>query len=104
MWEIESPKDEERHKKYLELDRKNNQVIGKMLEGIKVKWLGAWSDRPGYHMILLMFDSMEEYSKLWSNQEFHMELHKFRRVTESFNIRMFKPTGYTIKNPPPIFS
>jgi hypothetical protein len=104
MWEIESPEDEEDYKRYLESDKAWSNTVLVMMEGIKYTWLGAWTDRPGFHVSLIMFDSMEEYSKLWSNNDYHVGLNKHKRMCKSLKVRMFKPTGFTLKNPPPIFS
>jgi hypothetical protein len=104
MFEIEAPDDEDAYKRYLESDRTWGNTVMQMMDGIKYQWLGAWTDRPGFHMILIMFDSMEEYSKLWCNQEYHMGLNNFKRNCKSFTVRMFKPTGFMLRNPPPIFN
>jgi hypothetical protein len=62
----ETYKDEAKRKKYYEFD---NSIWEQKHEGIKYKELGGWGVQPGKIVYLYEYESMEEFSKIWSDME-----------------------------------
>jgi hypothetical protein len=66
----------------------------KKLEEKDVKYtpLGGWSDKPGWVMNVNEYESMEELSKMWSDEEIQKGLLKLRNQCKSFKLRIMRPT------------
>jgi hypothetical protein len=92
MIERETFKDEDRRKKYYEHMDKFTPIWEKKHEGVKFKSLGGWSDQPGCVVTMAEYESMEEFSKVWSDEEFQKELLKHRNLVETMKIRIMRPT------------
>lgn len=90
--EIETYKDEAKRKKYYEYLDTWGPFRQKKHEGVKFKDLGGWSDNPGCVMFVTEYESMEEFSKVWSDEEFQIELVKLRNHCKSFRTRIMRPT------------
>jgi uncharacterized protein (DUF1330 family) len=90
--ETETFKDEDKRKKYYEYLEIHGPLVKKKLEGVKGKYLGSWSDNPGRMMNVLEFESMEELSKVWSDEEYQKSLLRLRNHLKSQKIRIMRPT------------
>ena len=89
VMEVETYKDEAKRKKYYEFD---NSVWKKKHEGIKYKELGGWGVQPGKLVYLYEYESMEEFSKIWSDMEIQARLVKLRNLCKDFKIKIWRPT------------
>ena len=90
--ERETFKDEMKRKEYYEFLDTFMPMWEKKHEGVKCKSLGGWSDNPGCVMNIVEYDSMEEFSKVWSDEEFQKELVNLRNHCESYKQRIMRPT------------
>lgn len=84
--------DDKRKKFYDYLESSWRPNWEKVFEGVKHTHLGGWSDKPGWVMSVTEFESMEEFSKVWSNMDFQQGLLKLRNKVKSFNVRILRPT------------
>jgi hypothetical protein len=90
--EIETFKDEAKRKAYYEYLDIWGPLWQKKHEGVKWKNLGGWSDSPGEVMNVAEYESMEELSKVWSDEEFQKALVTLRNHCKSYKIRIMRPT------------
>ena len=88
--EWENPKDEERRKKYAELT-----TAGTFAE--QFKKLGAspsaWADGTGHIVSIIEFNSMEDFTTIWNDFEWHRWHAQFYRAVDNFRIRICRPAG-----------
>ena len=91
VMEIETYKDDARRKKFYEYYQKIMPIWQNKLEGVKSKFLGGWADTPGCPMLVYEFESMEEFSKVWSDEEWQKELVILRNHLKSFRMRIMRP-------------
>ena len=89
VMEVETYKDEAKRKKYYEFD---NSIWKKKHEGIKYKELGGWGVQPGKLVYLYEYESMEEFSKIWSDMEIQTLLVKYRNLCKDYKIQIWRPT------------
>jgi hypothetical protein len=82
--EWETHKDEAKRKKYYEFFDEE-KTWEKTHESVKYKDLGTWADQPGHLTFLTEYESMEEFSKVWSDEEFQKYLVKWRSHCKSSN-------------------
>ena len=88
--EWETFKDEAKVKKYYEyLETEPFRVHMEALES-EVKDKG-WSAAPGHIVRIQEYESMEEFSKLWSDEEYHKKLIKLNRLVKNLSIRILRP-------------
>jgi hypothetical protein len=92
VMESETFKDDAKRKKYYEYLDTWRPIWEKKHEGVKHNDLGGWSDRPGNVMYVVEYESMEEFSKVWSDEEFQKGLLILRNNLKSFNMRIMRPT------------
>jgi DNA-binding PadR family transcriptional regulator len=90
--EIETVKDEDKRKKYYEYLDIHRSLMNKKLEGVKYKFLGGWSDNPGWVMSVTEFESMEEFAKVWGDEEVQKSLLRLRNHCKSVRVRIMRPT------------
>ena len=90
--ERETFKDEAKRKKYYEIMDTLSPSWEKMHEGVKATMLGGWSDSPGYVMGVSEYENMEEFSKVWSDEEFQKNLLILRNHCKKFKVRIMRPT------------
>ena len=90
--ERETFKDEAKRKKYYESMDTLGPIWEKTHEGVKYTSLGGWSDNPGYVMSVDEYENMEEFSKVWSDEEFQKGLVILRNLCKSFKMRIMRPT------------
>ena len=86
---VETFKDEAKRKKYYEFD---NAIWKKKHEGIKYKELGGWGVQPGRLIYLYEYESMEEFSKIWSDMEIQALFVNYRNLTKEFKVSIWRPT------------
>ena len=88
--EWETFKDEAKVKKYYEyMETEPFRAHREALESeVKHK---AWSAAPGHLVMIEEYESMEEFSKLWSDEEYHKKMIKLRRLVKNLSIRILRP-------------
>ena len=91
VMETELPKEEERVKKYQEYLKIWTSLWHKKHEGVKYVRRGSWTDNPGYCMGVAEYESMEEFSKVYSDQELHEALVILRKHMKSVKTRVMRP-------------
>jgi hypothetical protein len=89
VMKTETYKDEAKRKKYYEID---NTVWKEKHEGIKYKELGGWGTQPGKVTFLFEYESMEEFTKIWSDMEIQAFLVKYRNLVKDFEVEIWRPT------------
>ena len=93
VMEFETFKDDAKRKEYYDYLKSSwRPTKEKTYEGVTFKNLGGWSDYPGWVMYVEEFESMEEFSKVWSNEEYQKEILKLRNHVKSFKMRIMRPT------------
>jgi hypothetical protein len=94
VMEMETYKDEDKRKKYYEYMDEFRPIWQKKFEekDVKCTRLGGWSDNPGWVMNVTEFESMEELSKMWSDEELQKSLLKLRNHCKSLKLRIMRPT------------
>lgn len=92
VMEMETFKDEMKRKEYYEFLDTWGPMWQKKHEGVKFNYLGDWSDNPGCVMYVNEYESMEEFSKVWSDEELQKELVKLRNHCKTIKIRIMRPT------------
>ena len=90
--ERETFKDEAKRQKYYEAMDTLVPQWKKIHEGVKSTSLGGWSDNPGSVMGVTEYENMEEFSKVWSNEEFHKGAVILRNLCNSYKMRIMRPT------------
>ena len=91
IWEWDNFKDEETLKKYYEfLGAHPGRARREALE-VKRTYSGYWSDGVGHRVNIEEYESMEEFSKLWSDEELQRILVKFGRLVKNLSIRILRP-------------
>jgi quinol monooxygenase YgiN len=89
-------KDEAKVKKYYEyLKTEPFRAHREALES-EVKSRG-WSAAPGHLVLIEEYESMEEFSKIWSDEEYQKKLIKLNRLVKNLSIRILRPA---IPTPP----
>ena len=86
---METYKDEAKRKKWYEFD---NTVWKEKHEGIKYKELGGWGTQPGEVTNLFEYESMEEFSKIWSDMEIQAAFVKYRNLVKDLKIEIWRPS------------
>ena len=89
VMKMETYKDEAKRKKWYEFD---NSIWEKKHEGIKYKELGGWSTQPGKVTNLFEYESMEEFTKIWSDMEIHAFIVKYRNLVKDLKIEIWRPS------------
>ena len=89
--EAVAPRDGEIRKKFYEYIAEFMPFWGKQHERIKYKYLGSWAEQPGETIHLYEYESMEEFSKIWSDMEIQKQFVKARNLVEDFRIRILRP-------------
>ena len=84
-------KDEARRKVYRENNQKWIPIMQKKHEGIKSKNLGGWSATPGTVVWVREYESMEELSKLWSDEEVQKRLLELRNDVKDYKAYIMRP-------------
>ena len=90
--EWENYNDEAKLKKYYEYLETTQPFFQKKHEGVKFKNLGGWAEQPGHVVALTEYESMEEFSKIWSDEEVQRELIKLARHVKNFRVHILRPT------------
>ena len=86
---LETYKDEAKRKKYYELD---NSIWAKKHEGIKYTFLDGWGVQPGKVVYLHLYESMEEFSKIWSDIEIQTLLLNMRNLVKNCEVEIWRQT------------
>ena len=89
---LETFKDEARRKAYYEYVQKWGQIIQKKHEGVKYKRLGGWSATAGKVVWVSEYESMEEFSKVWSDEEYQKGLVELRNHVKGYKTMIMRPT------------
>jgi hypothetical protein len=92
VMEVETYKDDAKRKKYYEYLNTFRSLYEKKHEGVEYEFLGGWSDNPGCVMYVYEYESVEEFSKVWSDEEYQQELVKLRNHCDALKIRVMRPT------------
>ena len=92
LWEFETPKEEERNNKRYKLsDEVNTPYIErKHKEGVKWKILDM-ADGTGRMVELHTFETMEDFEKIWGDEEFHKMVIQYCRVVDNASVRILRP-------------
>jgi hypothetical protein len=89
--EWDNPKDEKRRKQYTEMTRDN--TLRERFEKLGViKSMKGWTDGTGHIISLWVFESMEDFAKLWNDIEFQRMHVRGYRVVDNFRIRICRPS------------
>ena len=91
MVEAVTYRDEAKRKKFYEDLVDFMPFWEKKHEGVKYKYLGGWAEQPGHVIHLYEYESMEEFSKVWSDMDVQKQLVKARNLVEDFRIRIMRP-------------
>ena len=89
--EAVTPRDGAKRKKFYEGMAGFEPLWGEKHEGVKFKYLGSWAEQPGHTLHLYEYESMEEFSKIWSDMEVQKQLVKMRNLVEDFRTRIMRP-------------
>ena len=84
-------KDDEKRKKFYENVPEYMSTWAKKHEDVKYKYLGSWAEQPGHTFHLYEYESMEEFSKIWSDVEVQRQLVSLRNLVKDFRIRIMRP-------------
>ena len=88
IMEWDNFKDEDRLKKYF--DYIGTYPFRARREALEVKMVysGGWSDGTGHMVLIEEYESMEEFSKLWSDEEHQRKMIKLGRLVKNLDIRI----------------
>jgi hypothetical protein len=92
-WIMESEiyKDEDKLEKYSEYLATWSSLFRKKHEGVKYVHRGSWTDNPGHSMGVAEYESVEEFSKVWCDDELQAGLVKLRKHLKSLRLRVMRP-------------
>jgi len=90
LWEWTNPKEEERNEKRLkhEADWLYPYFEKKVKEGV-MKGHGL-TDNTGYILGLLIFETMEDFGKVWNDDEFKKGAVKMSYLVDNFTSRLLR--------------
>ena len=91
MWT--NPKEPERNKKRYEFQAENNRPYydKKVKEGVKWKASG-WADGSGLMLALHEFDTLEDFNKVWGDEEFQTNSARWSYFVDNCKIKIWRPT------------
>ena len=70
-------------------------MIDEKHEGVKFKDHGGWAEQPGHPIWVREYESMEEFSKVWSDEEYQTEFIKIGRLVKNLRMRILRPIIHT---------
>ena len=88
IMEWDNFKDEDKLKKYF--DYIGTYPFRARREALEVKrvYSGGWSDGTGHMVLIEEYESMEEFSRLWSDEEHQRKLIRLGRLVKNLSIRI----------------
>ena len=91
LWEWTNPKEEEREEKRLkhEVDWLYPYFEKKINEGAKLKGHGL-ADNTGGIVGLWIFETMEDFGKIWNDDEFKKGVVQMSRLVDNFTSRLLR--------------
>jgi hypothetical protein len=91
--EWENPQEEERLAKRYEFTREVTDPYWQRMvdEGI-VESVSDWADNTGNRIKWVIFESMEQLAKVWSDKEYHEGAVGFSRLVDNLSFRLLRPT------------
>jgi hypothetical protein len=89
MWEWDNSKDVERLKKYYEYAQTYVEYVSGVDKGICKR--STWVDGTGHHFQTLEFESMEDYTKVWSDDEYFSRFVRFCRLVDNARTHVLRP-------------
>ena len=91
--EWDNPKEEERLEKRYKFTREVTDPYWqeKMEEGI-VKDVSDWADNTGHRIKWIKFESMDNFAKIWGENEYHRGTTGFSRLVDNLRYRLLRPT------------
>ena len=91
LWEYEIPKEDERNKKRIKLIEEAQPYIEKKSkEGVKWKILGL-TDNTRRRLELHTFETMEDFEKIWSDEDFQKMSTQHSRLVDNASVRILRP-------------
>jgi len=90
-WEWTNPKEEERNEKRLkhEVDFMYPYLEKKNKEGVKMKVLGL-TDGTGRMLALNIFETIEDFDKVWNDEEFKKGISRMSYLVDNFTCRILR--------------
>ena len=90
MWT--NPKEPERNKKRYEYQAENNRPYydKRVKEGVKWK-ISGWSDGSGLMLGLHEFDTLEDFNKVWGDEEFQINMARWSYFVDNCKIKVWRP-------------
>ncbi len=90
--EYDNAKDESRYKKYGEQSREGMpEWFKKLVEETNVKF-SDWADNTGHIISWLEFENMEDFAKLWNNEEWHKWWLRRNPFVDNLRFRLLRPS------------
>ena len=98
MTEWTNPKEPERNKKKFDLEKKFFEPYyeNKLKEGIKWK-AEDYTDGSGWYVAWFTFETMEDFSKIWTDEEFQKMLTRYSFLVDECKVRILRPRFYDLK-------
>jgi len=98
MIEFTNPKEPERNKKRYDLEKKffEPYLENKRKEGVKWK-AEDWTDGSGWYVAWFEFETMEDFSKIWEDEEFQKMFTRFSFLVDDCKVRILRPRFYDLK-------
>ena len=86
--EWDNPKDEERLKKYYGLPRADSEYMQAAMKGLCRATI--WTDGTGHNVETQEFESMEDFAKLWGDDEYHRGFVRVCRTVDNASRRIMR--------------
>lgn len=89
IWEWDNPKEDGRLKKYYEWSAGTDyEYVLKLQKGVcKVS---DWTDGTGHNIYIQEFESMEDFAKVWGDDEYHRCFVRFCRLVDNATRRIVR--------------
>jgi len=93
LLEQDDPKDEARNKKRLKYSREVEWPYHEKKREEGVKWeITGWSDNTGHIVGWWEFETMEDFAKIWTDEEFQQIMARHAYLADNISFRLLRPT------------
>jgi len=76
---------------YLKLLKESSKAFeGFFKKGI-IKDYHSWTDNTGHYVIFFLFESIEKFAEIWSQDDFHKFMSESSLIVENTRIRLMRP-------------
>jgi hypothetical protein len=98
MIEFNNPKEPDRTKKKYDLEKKHFEPYYEEKVKSGIKWKAEdYTDGSGWYVAWMEFETMEEFTKIWTDEVFQRMFTRFSNLVDDCKVRILRPRFYDLK-------